>query len=214
MKNIKKILAVVSSAAIVFAAGCSQKKSGSTENNVVYYDNSNEYSQSAEGVENARGEIIREEDRAENIPTIPANIGENAEIGGMDVKITDVYDVGIIESNEDTVNYDKQVMAVVCEITNNTDTEQTVNAFDFKVQLIDGEYTDITTDLSAMTKAQKKISDMESLNAKLQPGETVSGYVPFAVYSRWKTLSVYYNPSDNNGSKDSLAFEITRDMVE
>lgn len=211
MKNIKILLAVLSSAALVFVGGCGENK-GSTGNNIVYYDSSNSYSQSAEGVENSRGEIVREEEKPENIPTIPANIGENAELAGMDVKITNVYDAGIIEAG-DTANYDKQVVAVVCEITNNTDTEQLVNVFDFKVKLIDGEYTDIMTDLSALTQAQKKISSMESLNVTLQPGETVTGYAPFAVYSRWETLSVYYKPAQTD-SEEVLAFEISKDMVE
>lgn len=211
MKNIKMLLAVLSSAALVFAGGCGEKKEG-TSNNIVYYDSSNSYSQEAEGYENSSGEVVDEKDLIENIPTTPVSLGENAELSGFDIKITNVYNAGLLESDQ-YHNYDRQVVVVVYEVTNNNSEDMDVTAFDMSIRYMDGEETKITTSMEAMLKADEKMADIESLNATLKPGETIKGYTAFSIYPRWDNLTVYYNPqnSDNN---DSLAFEITKDMLE
>lgn len=211
MKNIKTMLAVFSSAVLVFAAGCSEKRE-SAGNNIVYYNDSNTYSQAAEGVENSSGNVIKEENLIENIPTTPIEIGNNAELSGLDFKFTNVYNAGTLKANEN-YNYDKQVLVVVCEIKNNLSEDIDINAFDMKIRFIDGEETYIMTDVEAMLQAGEKIRDIESLNTTLEPGQSVKGYAALAVYSRWDSLTVYFSP-ENIDVNDALAFDITKDMVE
>lgn len=211
MKNIKMLIAFLSSAAMVLAVGCGEKNE-SSNNNIVYYDSSNTYSQAAEGYENSEGDVVKEEELIENIPTTLVNIGENAELSGLDIKLTNVYDAGIIEADEN-FNFDRQVVVMVYEVTNNTSEETDVSAFDMTICYLDGEETSISTGMEAMLKAGERLPDMESLNATLKPGETIKGYSAFAVYSRWESLTAYYNPV-NSDTTDSLTFEVTKDMIE
>lgn len=211
MAKIRRILAVVSTAVMVFSVGC-REKSNSTENNVVYYDSSNEYSQDIEGVENEEGDVVKEEELIENIPTIPCRLNDVAEVSGVGVKMLNVYDVGILKAN-DFYNYDRQVIAVVCEITNNTDAPINVNSFDMNIEYLDGDKTNVTTGTQSMLVAQEKITDMEQFNSEVQPGQTVKGYVSYAVYSRWESLSLYYTPSFA-GNNTAVVLDVTSDMVE
>lgn len=210
MKNIKKTLAVCSAVTLIFSAGCSDKRNV-TENGIVYYDSSkNEYIQQTEGMENSEGQVVPQDELIENIPTEPAQKGDKSEISGLDVTLTDIYDVGIIKANQ--VNYDRQVVAFVFEITNNTESEIEVNSFDINVEYIDGEKITVTTGVEAMLKAAEKIKDTESLNSVLKPGETVKGYSAIGVYSYWETMTVYYTPK-GTGKNEALTFDITKDAI-
>lgn len=211
MKNIKMLIALFSSAALAFAGGCAEKKEN-TSNNIVYYDSSNSYSQAAEGYENSSGDIVKEEELIENVPTTPANLGENAELSGFGIKVTNVYDAGMIKANQN-FNFDRQVVVLVYEVTNNNSEAMEVNSFDMKVRYMDGEETNIMTGVEAMLKADEIITDIESLNTTLKPGETIKGYSAFAVYSEWENLTVYYCPQ-SAGNNNSLTFDLTKDMLE
>ena len=210
MKNIKKVITICSAVTLIFSAGCSDKRNV-TENGIVYYDgSSNEYVQQTEGMENGDGQVVPQDELIENIPTQQIQQGVKSEVSGLDVTLTDIFDVGEIKAEQ--VNYDRQVIAFVFEITNNTDSDIDVNAFDVKVEYMDGERNTVTTGVEAMLKAEDKIKDMESLNATLKPGETVKGYAAIGVYSVWETMTVYFTPQVT-GQKDALAFDITKDAV-
>ena len=210
MKNIKKVITVCSAVTLIFSAGCSDKRNV-TENGIVYYDgSSNEYVQQTEGMENGDGQVVPQDELIENIPTQQIRQGVKSEVSGLDITLTDIFDVGEIKAEQ--VNYDRQVIAFVFEITNNTDSDIDVNAFDGKVEYMDGERNTVTTGVEAMLKAEDKIKDMESLNATLKPGETVKGYAAIGVYSVWETMTVYFAPQ-GTGQKDALAFDITKDAV-
>ncbi len=211
VSKVKRVLAVVSATVMVLSVGCG-KKSNSTENSVIYYDSSNEYSQAAEGVESDNGAIVDEAELIENIPTIACNLNDKVNISGIDVKPVNVYDVGTLKA-DDIYNYDRQIIAVVCEITNNTNDTVKVNGFDMNVEYIDGDKTNITTGAQSMFLAQEKLSDIQSFNTEVKPGETVKGYVSYAVYSRWESLSIYYTPTHTNNN-EAVVLNVTSDMVE
>lgn len=211
MKNIRILLAAVSVAAIALSVGCNEKKS--TENSVIYYDNDNSYSQEVEGYENSQGEVVNKEDLIQNVPTTPVEVGDDAQISGVDVKLTNIYNAGLLEADRGAIKFDRDALVFVCEITNNTDQEMEVTAFDWSVQVLDGEYTKVTPGVDAIMLAEEKVSDMESLNHTLQPGETCKGYAAIGIYSEWQSLTVYYKPAGSQ-SNASLSFDITRDMVE
>lgn len=210
MKKFKAFTAVFASLVLITAVGCEEKKGGG--DSIVYYNSQNQYSQAAEGYEDSQGAVIPENEKIENIPTIAASRGEKAELSGIDITITDVIDAGIMKSGEDTVNFDRQAVAVVCEVTNNTSEEMSVNALDFEIRYMDGEETMIVMDAQAMMAAMDNIKDYESLNAVLKPGETVTGYAAFGIYSRWESFTVYFKP-DSMEAPDSVAVNVTRDMV-
>ena len=161
-------------------------------------------------MENGDGQVVPQDELIENIPTQQIRQGVKSEVSGLDITLTDIFDVGEIKAEQ--VNYDRQVIAFVFEITNNTDSDIDVNAFDVKVEYMDGERNTVTTGVEAMLKAEDKIKDMESLNATLKPGETVKGYAAIGVYSVWETMTVYFAPQ-GTGQKDALAFDITKDAV-
>ncbi len=211
MKNTRKILASISAVCLAFSVGCGEKKSGS-DNSVIYYDNSNEYSQAAEGFEDSQGQIVKEEDLIENLPTTPAKMGEVAQLGGVDIKLEKVYDIGIIKEGE-IFNYDRKVIAIVYEITNNTDTDIVANSFDLNLQYMDGEQVTVMSGVESMLRAQEKITDIDMFNSTIKPGETLKGYTPLAFYSRWENITVYYTPHFYEG-KDAVSFDISKDMLE
>ena len=214
MNNIKKFLAAVLATTMVFAVGCSEEES-SSEAKVVYYDDSNEYTQEAEAYENSDGEVVAEDRIAENVKATPVKKGESAELGTMNVEFVDVYSAGIIESSDmgGEYNYNREVIAVSCNLTNNSDATESVTAFDFVVKYLDGDETELYTGSEAMLGAQEKITDIESFNSDVEPGSSLSGYAAFAVYSEWETMTIYYNPTDDD-KNEAISFEITRDMVQ
>lgn len=211
LKNIRILLAAVSVAAVMLSAGCSEKKS--TENKVIYYDKDNSYSQEVEGYENSEGDIVKKEELIQNVPTTPAEVGADAQISGVDVKLTNIYNAGLLNAADGVIKFDRDALVFVCEITNNTDQEMEVTAFDWSVQVLDGEYTKIIPGIDAIMLAEEKMSDMESLNQTLKPGETCTGYAAIGVYSEWQSITLYYKPAESQ-SNASLSFDITKDMVE
>lgn len=212
MNKSKKILAGLSAVVMAFSVGCGGK-SNSTENSVVYYDDSNSYAQNAEGVDNNGNEGNVQEATSNPIPTIAMNINDKIDVSGVDVKVLNVYDVGTLESDT-SYNYDRQALAFVCELTNNTDAEIKVNSFDMAIEYLDGEQIQFTTNAQAMMKAMEKITDIKMFNETVvAPGQTVKGYVPFAVYSRWETLTMYYEPSFL-AEECAVSVDVTKDRVE
>lgn len=211
VNNKKKLLALVIALCTTAISGCADKNNG-TQNSIAYYDESNSYSQSPEGVENSNGNVVREEDKLENIPTVPAKANEKVNVAGMDVTFTNVYDLGMLEPNQFVKNR-RQALAFVCEVTNNTDTTVTVNGLDFKIRILDGESVTTSMNIYEMTAAREQISNLELINSELKPGETVKGYAPLTVSPDWKTLTVYYTPY-SLGINDSVTFEVTPDMLE
>lgn len=211
MKKVKIMLAAVSAVTLIFTAGCAEKKD-STGNNIVYYDDSNAYSQAIEGVEDYEGNVVKEEDLIENVPTTPAKINQVEQIGGVDINVLNIYDLGIIKAH-DFINYDRQAIALICEITNNTDEEIDVNSFDMQIEYMEGERSKITTCMESTLRAMETISDLESFNTTIAPGETIKGYSAFAVYQRWESLTFYYTPTSYEG-EDALTYDVTRDMVQ
>lgn len=206
--NKSKIFAVVLAITVIMAVGCA--KGDVTENNIVYY-NPSDYSQSPEGIDNSGGND-NEEESVENIPTVTANPEGQAGIAGLDIKFVKVYGIGTLKA-DDYYPYDRQMIAPVFEITNNTDGEIEINGFDMDIKILDGDQTSCVMDATAIMYAQEKITDIERLDNVIKPGETVVGYIPYSVFSRWESLTVFCNPYYLN-SEETIVFDITKDMVE
>lgn len=210
MKKIKRISAVSAALCLIFAAGCGDKNNN-TQNSVIFYDNSNSYSQAAEGYENSKGDFVKNENLLENIPTTPGKLNEPAAINGIEVKITKVYNVGMLSA--DDMIPERQVLAFVVEVTNNTDAPIEENYFNLCIRYIDGEEVEVTPGVREVMLASDNIPDVEPLGGTIEPGQTLTGFAPFALYKEWQNLCVYFTPQ-HFGVKDSVSFEITKDMME
>ncbi|MCM1226733.1 MAG: hypothetical protein NC320_04820 [Clostridium sp.] len=209
MKITRKTIAVFSALSIIFVCGC--EKNNASPNSIVYYDNDAPYSQSAEKIEANDSDNFSEKEYEISFPTVPANINEPAEVSGISVNLTNVYDVGILEKS---IIYDtqKQVLAFVFEITNNSDTDIEVNSLNLSLNILDGETTNIIPDVFGMNHSQKQISDIKLLDGIVKPGETVKGFSPISIDPKWNSCSVYYNNSALENT--AVSFDITKDMVE
>lgn len=210
MEKLKKILSVLSAIMLVMSTGCGKKDDNIKK--ITYYDESNPYSQKAEGVEDSDGESYNEDSAIENITTIPAKLNEKTDLSGINVTLKNVYNAGEIESMQNP-GLKKQVLAFNCDITNNTDSEITVNSFNFTIRYVDGESGYIETGMHELMAAGRKITGINTLNDEIQPGKSVSGYAPLSVQPNWETITVYFQPL-NSKIKDAISFEITKDQIE
>lgn len=213
MNRIKKAFSVLCTATMILAVGCEEKETSSVTK-VNYFGGENQYTQAAEAYENVNGEVVEQDRIAEFITTTPVSKGNASELQGMNIKFNEIYSTGVIKASDmgGEFNYDREVLAIACDITNNTGEACDVNAFDFVVKFLDGDETEIYTGMEAMLSAQEKITDIESFNSTVEAGETLTGYAAFGIYSEWETVTILYNPAgdDNN---EAISFEITRDMV-
>lgn len=210
LKNLKKILAVLSAVTLVTLTGCGKKNDNS--NKITYYDASNPYSQKAEGVDSSGGKSYDENTAAENISTIPAKLNENIDLSGINITLKNVYNAGETETGENP-GYKKQVLALNCDITNNTDSKITVNSFNFSIRYIDGESVLIETGMREIMTAGRKITNINQLNSEIAPGKTVSGFASLSVEPDWETITIYFTPL-NAKTNNAVTFEITKDQIE
>lgn len=209
MKITRKTIAVFSALSIIFVCGC--EKDNGSPNNIVYYDNDAPYSQSAEKIEANDNDNFSEKELKITFPTVPASINEPAEVLGISVNLTNIYDMGILENN---IIYDtqKQILAFVFEITNNSDSDIEVNSLNLSLNILNGETTNIIPDIFGINHSQKKLSEIKILEGTVKPGETVKGFSPISIDPKWNSISIYYN---NDALEDTaVSFDITKDMVE
>lgn len=212
--KVKRVASVLMALTLVTAVGCGEDRS-SSDANVVYYDESNEYTQEVEGYENDKGDVVAEDRIIENIVSTPISKGESKDLGTATVEFTEVYSAGIIAASDQGAeyNYNREVIVLECNLKNNSGEPVNFSSYDFVVKGLDGDETELYTGAEAMLCAQEKLPELESFNSEVAPGETLPGYAAFAVYSDWETLTIYYNPI-NDDNNEAIAFDITRDMVQ
>lgn len=210
MKNLKKLFAVASAITLITSTGCGKKDDNAKK--ITYYDASNPYSQKAEGVDDSDSESYEEIVETQNISTTPAKLNEKVDLSGIDITLKNVYNAGEIE-DADNPEYKRQVLAFNCDITNNTDSEVTINSFSFTVQYLDGEPVYIESGVYDLLATNRKITGINKINDKIKPGKSISGYTSLSVPRDWNTITVYFQPLDGK-EKKAVSFEISKDQVE
>ena len=204
MKNLKYILAILTSVTVVASlSGCSNKKSSESGNNsVVYYDEDNNSYLTPE----------EEELKAkENAVITEGKLNTPAEVDGFSVNVKKVITLGYREANGGRQDPAARI-AVNLEITNNTSEIAEISDFtDFTVESDGNNYFSMDPETSAI--ASSMIDDYDFLASELEPGQTTSGYIVFEVNKDWKEMIIAYNPTTANDTYDAVEYKITPDMV-
>lgn len=205
MKNLKCILAVLASLAVLTSlSGCTSKSDTSQNDNdkVVYYDSE----------ENLYLTPNEEEQKAkENAVITEGKLNTPAQVSDFSINVKSVISLGIRNPNE-TRNYSAERMAVKVEITNNTSEYAEISSLsDFTVKA-DGQEFD-SADIETPKTAASMIDDFQFLPDEIEAGQTVSGYLAFEVSNGWKDMVISYDPKTKDDNYDAVEYKITRDMV-
>lgn len=188
----KRIPALVLSCFIVFSCftGCSEKPETSTIIN-----------QPADVTEKVFAPAV----------TYAANLGENFkyETGNLDIKFVEVSQTAQDPDSQGNYSY-----ALLFTAVNNSDEIKNVHMLDdFSIE-IDGQVFKDQDLFSALSAANAAMiyQGYERYDAELEPGETVTGFVPFKIEGEWESMKVMYKP-DSENSKDYIIYEISKDDV-
>ena len=209
MKNIKNIIALIAAVTVTaaFTAGCSDsdKDSGTSGINVVYYDSSNSNSYVTPQDEDSEAKA--------NAKNIEGNISEKTTLSGCEITVTKVLNIG--ERPADSLHkYAADMMVAKLEITNNNEETISVNSIgDFNIS-VDGSNEVIGLDLNASVAAVQRVDDYQSFDCDIKPGEKAEGYINFEAKQDWKELVIRYTPHTSDKSYDSVSYKVTPDMVE
>lgn len=200
MKNIKfKVVSVAMLAMMVMLCGCNKIDESSSENKVVYYDDSNVY-------ENPND---KKEETLPQGTEVTANCGEETEIADCTVKFKEMLYIG----TTDYAGYPRALYAGVFEVANNGSEAVDTSSIANFVMTVDG--TDITDGMSgvAAVRATKMLSDLTMLPEEVAAGESVVGFVTFETMPDWESAVISYMPGYGDGNYDRVSYTINAEDV-
>lgn len=205
MKNLKCILAVLASVAVLTSlSGCTSKNDASQNGNdkVVYYDQTdNSYLTPADEELKAK----------ENAVITEGKLNTPAKVSDFSINVKSVISLGIRNPNG-IRNYSAERMAVKVEITNNTSEYAEISSLSEFTVTVDGQEFD-SEDIDTPKTAVSMIDDYQFLPDEVEAGQTVSGYLAFEVSNGWKEMVISYNPTTKDDNYDAVEYKITPDMV-
>ncbi|MBQ8724936.1 MAG: DUF4352 domain-containing protein [Oscillospiraceae bacterium] len=123
--------------------------------------------------------------------TQPGNVGEMAQIGGVEVTLNKAYISEYQGAKDDVLT---KVIFLDVTVTNNSDENVDANmltSFEFHV---DGEYYDSST-LYAISCTRKQFGeDANMFTDTLEPGESQTGYIPAEIPDNFQTVELFCLP--------------------
>ena len=196
MNYLKKSLAVISvlavSASFLTMTGCGEeKKDENSSSDVVYYTTA------VVGGENNTEETTAETESSEPDEMVNGFVGDTLEYGGISVTLEK-----IMITSEETSEGSKLFCAVF-NIKNTTADNLEVNYLSNFAVTADGKDIGMNgiTSISAMSMAQKKVTDTEKFYSTIISGNSQRGYITFEIPKTTEEISISYYPynyRDNN----------------
>ncbi len=139
-----------------------------------------------------------------------AQIGKDFkyEKGNLDIRFEEIGQTSRVDGAGE------RCYALVFTATNNSDKNLRIWMLDaFKVS-IDEKELSFNETFSAISAANAvgKYPDYDRFDAEVEPGKSITGYVPFQVKGDWIKMKIEYKP-DTVNSNDYIVYEITNDDV-
>lgn len=186
MKQMKKILCLAIAAGMMLCAGCEKNDTGS----VNYYDENNPPPTEAP------------------VETVAAVLGEEAEVGGMNIIVISAEDPGITMPQTG-----KQALFFQVKIDNQTDETVTANYLNNFSLTVDG--TEYDSDVCCTIPVMKELYDFYEISAmaeEIPAGESRTGYIACEADGGFQELTLHYNPKTvDAGSRVSVS--LTKDEI-
>jgi len=203
MKNLKYIIAIMAAVTITASfGGCKNDEDSDTDNNVVYYDETNKYVSPEDAEKVAR----------ENAVTEPVEFNQQAELSGCTLTAKKVVPLGVRPADA-IYDYSADMLAIEVELTNNTEETLNISALnDFYVS-VDDAPEELGHSMLTNLAATKIIEDYQAFDFDVEPGQTVSGYVTLEAKTGWKEVKLSYTPLVEDMNFDAVVYTITPDMV-
>ena len=203
MKKLKYIIAIMAAITITASfSGCDNDEKSDNSNNVVYYDEKNEYVAPEDAEKKAR----------ENAVIETAELNQKAELSGRTLAAKKVVSLGVRPADA-VYDYSADMLAIEIELTNNTEETLNISALnDFYIS-IDGAPEELGFSMQTTLAATKLIEDYQSFDFDVEPGQTVSGYVTLEAKTGWKEVKLSYTPLVEDMNFDAVVYTITPDMI-
>ncbi|MDE6087971.1 MAG: DUF4352 domain-containing protein [Oscillospiraceae bacterium] len=185
MKQIRKALCLLFTAGMMLCAGC-EKDSGS----VNYYDENNPPPTEAP------------------VETVAAVLGEEAQVGGMNITVISAEDPDITMSQTG-----KKALFFQVKIDNQTDKTVTANYLNNFSLTVDG--TEYDSDVCCTIPVMKELYDFYEISAmteEIPAGESRTGYIACEADEGFQELTLHYNPKTVDVNS-RVSVSLTKDEI-